>query len=156
MIKLKAKTILKDKFWIIENDGNKVASLQRSDIGYTVIQDKCREQFATQKELKTKYNIVFDSGKSKVKEKSKAVYDFPCKTEPFNDMYDVKNKLPIFTKNEKSKSFYCAGYYAIKFDSWMPSFCPKLLTLTRNDFLGPFKSRIEMNEVIKKHNDQRC
>ena len=48
------------------------------------------------------------------------------------DMYDVKRKLPLFTKSKKSKSLYCAGYYIIQFEKgWVKSFCPKLITIER-------------------------
>ena len=33
------------------------------------------------------------------------VYSFPCKFKPCNMVYDVKKKLPLFTKSKKSKSY---------------------------------------------------
>jgi hypothetical protein len=64
-------------------------------------------------------------------------------------MYDVRRKIPLFTKSEKSKSVYCAGYYVVKFDKgWVKSFCPKLITLERNDFKGPFKTELEAREEL--------
>jgi hypothetical protein len=64
-------------------------------------------------------------------------------------MYDVKRKLPLFTKSDKSKSMYCAGYYIIRFDKgWVKSFCPKLITLERYEYKGPFTSDIEMRSEL--------
>jgi hypothetical protein len=64
-------------------------------------------------------------------------------------MYDIKKKLPLFTKSGDSKSLYCAGYYVIKFDKgWVKSFCPKLITLQRYPYQGPFKTEIEMKQVL--------
>ena len=58
-------------------------------------------------------------------------------------MYDVKSKLPLFTKSEKSKSLYCAGYYTIRFEKgWVKSFCPKLITVERYEYRGPFKTEL--------------
>ena len=66
------------------------------------------------------------------------VHGYPCKTKPHNEIFDVKRKLPLYTKTPKSQSFHCAGYYIINFDNgWMKSYCPKLITLTRNQFEGP-------------------
>ena len=73
------------------------------------------------------------------------VHGYPTSVSPFNSMYDIKKKLPLFTKSEDSKSLYCAGYYVIKFDKgWVKSFCPKLITLQRYEYHGPFKTDLEM------------
>jgi hypothetical protein len=64
-------------------------------------------------------------------------------------MFDIKRKLPLFTKSIDSKSLYCAGYYVIKFDKgWVKSFCPKLITLQRYTYQGPFKTELEMRQVL--------
>ena len=66
-------------------------------------------------------------------------------------MYDVKRKLPLFTKSNKSKSAYCAGYYIIEFEKgWVKSFCPKLITIERYNFKGPFKTEIEMRSELSR------
>ena len=68
-------------------------------------------------------------------------------------MYDIKEKLPIFTKSKKSKSLYCAGYYLVKFNiNWLKSYCPKLITLQRNKYLGPYKTEIEMKAALTNAN----
>ena len=67
--------------------------------------------------------------------------------------FNVKNKLPLFTKSRKSKSLYCAGFYCIEFEKgWVKSFCPKLITLERYRYQGPFKTKIEMREALGKAN----
>ena len=59
----------------------------------------------------------------------------------------LNRSLPLFTKSEKSKSLYCAGYYIIRFDKgWVKSFCPKLITVERYETQGPFKTDIEMKQ----------
>ena len=68
-------------------------------------------------------------------------------------MYDVKRKLPLFTKSAKVKSLYCAGYYIIKFDKgWVKSFCPKQITVERYETKGPFKTEIEMRQELSRVN----
>jgi hypothetical protein len=77
------------------------------------------------------------------------VHGFPSMCKPYNSMYDVRRKLPLFTKSNASKSLYCAGYYTIKFNKgWVKSFCPKVITLERNEFKGPFKTEFEMKQVL--------
>jgi hypothetical protein len=76
-------------------------------------------------------------------------HGYPTSSKPYNAMYDVQRKLPLFTKSNASKSLYCAGYYVIKFDKgWVKSFCPKAITIERYPFKGPFKSELEMKQVL--------
>jgi hypothetical protein len=64
-------------------------------------------------------------------------------------MYDIQKRLPLFTKSGDSKSLYCAGYYVIRFDKgWVKSFCPKLITLQRYQYEGPFKTEVEMRQRL--------
>ncbi len=77
------------------------------------------------------------------------VHGYPTSTAPHNSMFDIRKKLPLFTKSEDSKSLYCAGYYTIKFEKgWVKSFCPKKITLERYPYKGPFKTEIEMKQVM--------
>jgi len=59
----------------------------------------------------------------------------------------------LFTKSPKSKSLYCAGYFIIRFEKgWVKSFCPKLITLERYEYKGPFKTNLEMRTELSKAN----
>ena len=81
------------------------------------------------------------------------VHGFPACVPPNNAMFDIQKKLPLFTKSKDSKSVYCAGYYTIRFDKgWVKSFCPKLITLQRYDYRGPFKTDLEMKQVLSNVN----
>ena len=81
------------------------------------------------------------------------IYNYPTSCAPHNILYDVKKSLPLFTKSIKSKSLYCAGYYIIHFDKgWVKSFCPKLMTIERYQYQGPFKSKIEMKNALGQQN----
>jgi hypothetical protein len=87
--------------------------------------------------------------------KTFSIYDYPCRTQPFNPVYNIKSRLPLYTKNLKSKSRYCAGYYVIQFQKgWLKSFCPKLITLERNPYQGPFKTAQEMKTVLNRLNKE--
>lgn len=78
------------------------------------------------------------------------VQGFPTNCTPFNSIWDVKKKLPLFTKTEKSQSQHAAGYYVIRFEhGWVSSFCPKLTTLAANEWQGPFKTKLEMRERLR-------
>ena len=82
------------------------------------------------------------------------VNDYTCKSKPFNGIFDLKRKLPLYTKTANSQSFFCAGYYCIKFENgWVPAYCPKLITLSRNEYKGPLKTKLEMTEILRKLNN---
>ena len=85
----------------------------------------------------------------------RSVYGFPVSGKHFNELYDVGRRLPIYTKQERSKSFYCAGYYLVKLGtSWAKYYCPKLITLQRYEFLGPYHSEEEQQEELRKTHGQ--
>ena len=77
------------------------------------------------------------------------VHGYPTSCDPYNPVFDVQQKVALFTKSEKSKSLYCAGYFIIKFDKgWVKSFCPKLITVERYETKGPFRTDMEMKLVL--------
>ena len=150
---VKAKEVLNGKFWIVEDEGARVGTLSLSDDQY-MLSDASGTQFLTPKQLNKRFgkNVLWE--KLEIKESYvKEVHGYPTSCAPHNDMFDVKRKLPLFTKSEKSKSLYCAGYYIIKFDKgWVKSFCPKLITVERYETRGPFKTEIEMRQELSKQN----
>jgi hypothetical protein len=61
--------------------------------------------------------------------------------------------LPIYTKSLKSKSYFCAGYYAVRFsNTWVKAYCPKLITLNRYEYAGPYKSQEQQQLELRKLN----
>ena len=156
MTELRAKPVVKNKFWIVQDGDQKVATIQAIDEGgFVYVHDNQREKFPTVNLLKKKLNINFERVAAKTKTKpAHEVYDYPCSARPYNELWDVSKKIPIYTKTEKSKSFFCAGYYIIRFEhGWVKSFCPKLITLQRYEYNGPYKKKLEMTEQLRLHND---
>jgi len=153
LMNIKAKTIVDGKFWIVEKDGEKVATLQKKENNKFILSSKEGEKFFNKKDELTKIfgNDFFDK---KIKTKIspvevRDVHGYPTPCHPYNPLFDLKRKLPLFTKSTQSKSLYCAGYYTIKFDKgWVKSFCPKLITIERYENKGPFKTELEMRQVL--------
>lgn len=153
MTDIYAKPVIENKFWIVEENGEKVATLRKNEDDRFVMSNETGIKiYETRESLTSEFGknffivkIVREADNSKPNE----VHGFPTSTEPHNPLYDVKRKLPLFTKSSDSKSLYCAGYYTIKFEKgWVKSFCPKLITLQRYDYKGPFKTEIEMRQVL--------
>ena len=158
MNELIAKPVVKNKMWIVESDGTKVGNIMAVEEGGVVyIHDNERELFPSIKLLSKKYNIEFAKAEKPKKEKLDvySVYGFPTNSQPNNEVLDVQRYLPIYTKGSKSKSFFCAGYYIIKFSStWVRAYCPKLITLNRYEYQGPFKTQERMISAMKEANGQ--
>jgi hypothetical protein len=156
-----AKVLIPNKSWLLENDGEKFATLSRDKKGYSIL---CRGQEVKVhdlKEIKERFGItISEEALKKEKEKQtkslpSEIYGFPVNGRAYGPLWNVQQKLPIYAKSSKSKSLYCAGYYIVKFrKGWVKGFCPKLITLERNPFQGPFKTKeeslIALREVNKK------
>jgi hypothetical protein len=155
---LHVKNILEDKLWIVLNNGEKIGSIESVHDGVVFVKkDMSREKFNSINILSDKYNLVFDedANNSIASDETFNVHGYPCESLPHNAVYDLSKKLPIFTKREKSTSFYSAGYFIIKFaHGWVRSYCPKLITLQRYEFRGPYKNKMEMSEALRRANNE--
>jgi hypothetical protein len=147
-----AKPVIKNKFWVVENQGQKIATIQaKENGGFVYVHDEIREHYPTVKQLTKLLNIKFSNVIVKKPKENNLVYGFPVKGKFYNEVFDVIRKLPIYSKNSKSKSLYCAGYYLIFLnDTWTLSFCPKNITLNRYKFNGPFKTQPEAEEQLQR------
>jgi hypothetical protein len=153
---IKAKPILKDKFWIVEDEGVRIGTLSVAEDKFMFSGPQGTKYFDSERALKKTFgkDVLINEVTTEVEESvAKEVYGYPTSTTPYNPLLDVQRKLPLFTKSDKSKSLYCAGYYIIHFDKgWVKSFCPKLITIERYEFQGPFKTDIEMKQALSKAN----
>jgi hypothetical protein len=153
MTDLHAKPIIENKFWIVEKDGEKFATLRKNeDNRFVLSNEEGIKIYDTKESLTRQFGKDFFVAKI-VKEADDAlpneVHGYATSVAPHNAMFDIQRKLPLFTKSSDSKSLYCAGYYVIRFEKgWVKSFCPKLITLQRYEYKGPFKTEIEMKQVL--------
>ena len=157
MTLIQAKPVIDNKFWIVEDNGVRIATLRKNEENKFILSNKDGVKVFNNKKSVTEQfgndffvaKIIKEADDSNPRE----VHGFTTSTNPHNAMYDIQKKLPLFTKSSDSKSLYCAGYYVIRFDKgWVKSFCPKLITLQRYDFKGPFKTDLEMKQVLSSVN----
>jgi hypothetical protein len=154
-----AKVLVPNKQWLVKFGPHKIGSIAKEKKGYAFLRNGEKITFKNLSEINSQFGIaVFEDNIKKIKaEKSEnknySIYDYPCKTKPFDPIYNIKNKLPLYVKNLKSKSRYCAGYYLVLFKKgWTKGFCPKLITLQRYPYHGPFKTEAEMKLVLNNLN----
>jgi hypothetical protein len=147
-----AKPVIKNKFWVVEDHGQKIATIQaREDGGFVYVHDEKREFFPSVTVLKQKYKIKFGTADKIKKEHGRTVYGYPVSGKFYNEVWDVQRRLPVYSKTAKSKSLFCAGYYLIKLNgTWSEHYCPKNITLCRYKFAGPFETKEAMKEHYAK------
>lgn len=149
-----AKEIINGKFWILEDEGEKVATLSLADDKFLLADRKGTRFFDNTVSVETDFGkqIVWQNLEI-IEHHFNEVHGYHTSVKPFNAMFNIQKKLPLFTKSENSKSIYCAGYYIIKFDKgWVKSYCPKLITIEKYQYEGPFKTKIEMRTELAKKN----
>lgn len=154
-MQLLAKNILPEKFWIIEDDAQtKLGTIQVDPQRVKVNLGGGQFVYADFASALREHHIV--PSNEPIKESVSIghnVNGYPAKDCPYNEVYDAVQSLPMYTKTEKSKCYYAAGYYIIRFNfAWAPAYCPKKITLDRNEFRGPYKTDIEMKEQLRLHN----
>lgn len=151
-----AKPLIPNKEWIIETDGKKVGTLSKEKSGYVFFANGTKVEFHDLKEVEEAMQLQVEVPSTVKLAKTKEVYGYETKTIPHNPLYDVQRKLPIYTKSAKSTSRHCAGHYIIKFPKgWVKSHCPKLITLERYPYRGPFHTDAEVRiELSKAHRER--
>ena len=150
-----SKVLVPNKEWILANHGQKIGSIAKDKKGYSFLRKGQKFEFKSLKEIKEELGVSELAGKSTSAptDDQNNIYGYPTSSKPFEPVYNVKKKLPLFAKSAKSKSQYCAGHYVIQFrKGWVKSFCPKLITLERYPFAGPFKTEAEMKAMLNSVN----
>ena len=152
-----AKILIPDQEWLVKDNNKKIGSITKSEKGYIFHKKGKQIGFNDLAEIKKQFGIaIFEENLQKIKHEptndNYFIYDFPCSSKPYDPVYSIKRKLPLYAKSSKSKSQYCAGYYIIKFQKWAKSFCPKLITLERHQYHGPFKTKREMQTALNTFN----
>ena len=99
----------------------------------------------------TTVDLAFEYGKD-----IDEVNGVPAKHKAFNKQSVViaEKNIPTYTKTEKSQVVYAAGYYGLKFPEagWKNAYCVKLETLYNYVFIGPFKSKTQLEAEIHRAN----
>jgi hypothetical protein len=149
---IKAKPIVNGKFWLVEDNGVKIGLLQKIEKNKYLISSKEGEKHIKRNDLESTFGPDFFQVPDNIRisnEEKKEMYGYPTSSHPYNPIFDIRRKLPLFTKSPASKSLYCAGFYTIKFNKgWVRSFCPKLITIERYENKGPFKTETELKQAM--------
>jgi len=157
---IEAKTILKNKYWIIEDGNTRLGTLSYDNERYIFTNKNEICFFDNKKDLQNKFGGSFSwkENDTVVIEKLESfdINGYPTGVKPYKCVYDLKKKISLFSKSDKSESLYCAGYFILKFPKgWTKAFCPKLVTIEQYEYKGPFKTIVEMKQALSVANKEK-
>ncbi len=146
---LVAKPIIDKQFWILKQDNQKVGNIQAHADGYQVTVNNQVASYKTLPTLRKRANIEFESIGTATKTAHDQVHGYATGCRAYNGMWNVQMRVPLFTKQTKSKSWFAAGWYCVKqHRAWRTVHNPKLIVLQRYSYQGPFHNRDQANESI--------
>jgi hypothetical protein len=137
-----AKPVIDKKFWILQKDNEKVGNIEACAGGFQVTINNQVEQYRSIRMAAQRANIMFETGVKISKPDVHLVHGFPASGRVYNPVWDVPNQLPLYTKSNKSKSWFAAGWYLVKKGrKWKTVQDPKLILLERYPYHGPFHNK---------------
>ena len=135
-----AKPVVENQYWILNNESGKVGQIEANTNGFIVKIGKQVQEYSNIKTIQMRTNIQFITVNPVVNAIPHEVQGFPTDGPAYNPVFNMHVRIPMFTKSEKSKSWYAAGYYKLKQASdWETVFCPKVILLQRYTYSGPVK-----------------
>lgn len=143
MDEIKAKPVIDNEYWILRENDRKIGEVIKIQSGdYEVrIKGMVPKTFSNLDLLKKSPMFTFEDIIETNTEVNKEVEGYPTVELAYNAVWNVKYGLPLYTQTNASKSWLAAGYYKINIHgTWISQYCPKLITLQRNEYTGPYKS----------------
>lgn len=139
---IQAKPVIDNQYWILRNNERKVGNIEATTDGYQVKINDQVQHFKSIRMVKNRIGIDFEPIAKSKTTKETSVYGFDAGCRVYNAVYEVKKHLPLFTKTKKSKSWFAAGWYRVQQNGqWKVLKNPKLITLQRYPFNGPFHTQ---------------
>lgn len=145
--------ILTENAWILFVNGERIGIVSKQPDHTVSIIGKVTISYQSMQEFQKEYNIqvIEPAHEAELESEQSKIEQIPIKHSTF---YNVEKKpIVTYTRSEKSNSRYAAGYFAVKNSTtWKANFCPKLSTLEEHEYVGPFLSKMEVNQQISSKN----
>jgi hypothetical protein len=145
-----AKPVVKNQFWIVTDGDEKVGNVLADGSGFELKLNGSKTHYKNTKSIERITNIRFENvTKFKTNSKDLPFSEYPTTAKVYNSILDVKRKLHLFTKTPKSKCYYAAGWYTVKQGAESKAiFCPKYIFIQRYEYTGPYKTKVEAENVL--------
>ncbi len=150
-------TELTPKSWLLSKSSKKLGLLRETkNDGYAIIGGPYSGDYSELKDLEkaTGQPIKFVKPEKKEEKDPIFVEGYPVKHEP---IFLIESDVHyfVYTKKEGSQDQYGAGYFCIQFKGkWQSSYCPRIKTLEEHPWIGPFKTKLEMDHTIRVENNK--
>jgi hypothetical protein len=144
-----ALPVVDKQYWILKDNDRKVGNVEACAGGFQVKINNQIAQYKTIKMVEQRVNIHFEPLTTHVKTKtpSNLVHGYPVSGRVYNPMWNVSQHLPVYTKTNKSKSWFAAGWYNVKKGRhWKVMQSPKLIVLQRYPYQGPYYSEQQAHD----------
>lgn len=139
-----AKPVIDKKFWILTENDVKIGNVEALHDGYQLKVDNKVTHYDTVEHLQQNLNVVFEIPKVYQKTRVDEVHGYPVNCRAYNPVWDITQRIPLFTQEKKSTCWMAAGWYRItKNNDVKVVLCPKLIILQRYSYEGPFRSKDE-------------
>ena len=145
-MKLIAKPIVKNQLWVITDGVRKVGNIEANvnATGFNVKIGENVNYFSSTKNIEQDIQLVFQTPTKPKKHIDVPFAHWPTSGKTYNNFYDVKRKIHVYTKTVDSKCYYAAGYFKVELNGeWQTIFCPKYIFIQRYQYTGPFLSETE-------------
>jgi hypothetical protein len=138
--------------WVANANGFPVGFIYKTDAEYVYMTPEARTTFAKMSDIKEFLGGKVKEQVNEAKEDGDIVDHidgFPIKHT--NVSVSTTGERPVYVRGKQVQ--HVAGFWTIKFSKrWVPSFCPLLKTVEQYQSSGPFKTRLEMMNVMSALN----
>lgn len=135
--------------WILHSAGIRLAMMVADGKGFKAIGQLDKKEFSDIDDLAKHLGgpVSFEEVEQENEPEASDVNGYPIK---HGSAFDIKEEsYPSYAKVEGSSNRFAAGYYGILFaHGWVTSYCPKVTTLDENQWIGPFRTKLEMRNAI--------
>jgi hypothetical protein len=145
---------LTDQSWILTDPQGRLGILSYSNDVYKLLASGNSQEFANLDQLQTSqgWSVTFVVKSAEAEKTVCEIDHLPIK---HPDPQNIQREPVIsYSKQATSSVRFAAGYWGLKFLAWQGSFCPKLQTLDEYEHVGPFQTKLEMNTILAKKNNE--
>ena len=149
---IKAKSIVPDQYWILTDSRGKIGNIQAQDHGFKVTMQNSTMTIDDLAALAQTMPVQFESTVSSTAtthtEDQRSVHGYPVPCLPHNAVWDLRRRIPLWTRDAHSRSWLAAGWYRVRLHrTWKTVLCPKTILLDRYPWQGPYHDQQEADSA---------
>ena len=152
MSELIAKPIIENQYWVVTNGKDKVGNVVADNGGYEVKINGVTVHYNDISSIEKDVPINFVTIPTVTDTSNLRIQNTVNGKKTYNNLFDVKRKIHLYTKTPDSKCYYASGFYNIFLnEEWVTLDCPKYIYIQRYKYYGPFESMKQATDQLKNH-----